>query len=140
MALMIACASSIISEKEPMLSGTERIFFTSSCARASSRFRFFISSLRYSSWISSISSARCWRLSFKKRSEEAAAELRGRAVRVRGGATSRGGPRNNVGGVKGLGGAREGRTHVEGADADAPLSGASESIVARDSRAVALDL
>jgi len=47
--LMIACESSIISEKEPMLSGTARIFFRSSCARTSSRFRFFISSFRYSS-------------------------------------------------------------------------------------------
>ncbi len=37
---------------------------TSSCARTSSRFRFFISSLMYSSWILISSSCRCARFSF----------------------------------------------------------------------------
>uniref|UniRef100_A0A2P2LK94 Uncharacterized protein n=1 Tax=Rhizophora mucronata TaxID=61149 RepID=A0A2P2LK94_RHIMU len=43
----------------PMTSGTDWIRLTSSWARRSSRFRFFCSSLTYSSCISMNSSCRC---------------------------------------------------------------------------------
>jgi hypothetical protein len=41
--------ASTISRNWPMTSGTDWMRFTSSCARSSSRFKFFCSSLMYSS-------------------------------------------------------------------------------------------
>jgi len=51
--------ASTISRNWPMTSGTDWMRFTSSCARSSSRFRFFCSSLMYSSCTSRNSRWRC---------------------------------------------------------------------------------